>query len=42
MLVMVMLTGILGPSQLMVVGAEMGKSAQPQGETEQADVVGAG
>jgi hypothetical protein len=41
-LVMVMLTGILGLILLMVVGGEMGKRVQPQGETEQAEMVGAG
>jgi BASS family bile acid:Na+ symporter len=41
-LVMVMLIGILGLILLMVVGGEMGKRVQPQDETEQAEVVGAG
>ena len=40
--VMVMLIGILGLILLMVVGGEMGKRVQPQDETEQAEVVGAG
>lgn len=37
MLVMVMLIGIPGLILLMVVGGEMGKRVQPQGETEQAE-----
>jgi hypothetical protein len=39
---MVMLVAILGLILLMVVGGEMGKRVQPQGETEQAEMVGAG
>ena len=34
---MVMLIGIPGLILLMVVGGEMGKRVQPQGETEQAE-----